>query len=142
MELQPNEISQWAHEDTVVTGRVTIDKPSAKLLKAVAAAEAAGDLKVKASQDERARMGRAVESDAESLKAQEKAQADGSWQVGSHLAFVTQARQLLAQDDLPEGMRAHLEAQVPVSEAYLKARGEHEHENAVRVALGQPLVEA
>lgn len=142
MELQPNEISQWAHEDTVVTGRVTIDKPSAKLLKAVAAAEAAGVLKVKASKDERARMAGAVESDADSLKAQQKAMADGSWHRGNHEAFLVYARDVLSRDDLPDDRRASLEAGRNVSKAYLDTVDELGHENAVRSALGQPLIEA
>lgn len=139
MEVQPNGISQWAFDDTVVDGRVTIDKPSAKLLAAVAAGEAAGDLKVRASQDERARMGKAIESDAESLKAQQAAMADGSWHVGAHEAFLVQAQHFLADETLDDEQRARLTAGSAVSEAYLDARSEHGHEDAVRVALGQPV---
>jgi hypothetical protein len=102
-----------------------------------AAAEAAGVLKVKASSEERGKMEKAVESDADSLKAQEKAMQDGSWHLGNHEAFLTQADHFLAQADLTEQERATLEAGAQISEAYLTARSEHDHENAVRVALGQ-----
>lgn len=119
MEVQPNGISQWAFEDTVVTGRMTIDKPSAKLLAAVAAGEAHGDLKVRASQDERSRMSKAVESDADSLKAQAKAMEDGSWQRGNAEAQLVHAQRMLEQDDLSDETRAANEAIVASAEAFL-----------------------
>lgn len=134
-------VSQWGWDGGVYPGgRHTIDRPSRKLLAAVAAAEASGDLTVKASKDERAKLAKLVEADSDSLKAQEKAVADGSWHRGNHEAFIAQSRHLLADPGLPDDHRARLEAHVQVSEVYLANAGLG-HENAVRVALGQPLTE-
>jgi hypothetical protein len=125
----------WGHDDGQLDGGVhEIEKPSGKLLKALAAAEAAGSVKITASRDERARMG--VETDAESLKRLEAAQKDGSWQAGNHLAYVADAKARLKDPDLPDGQRAGLEHGVRVSTAYLKARaGKLDHEAAVAAAL-------
>ncbi len=76
--------SQWGADGQTFAGGIhEIEKPSRTLLKHVAVAEAAGVVKVTASKDERSKMGDHVEPDSVSLKIQEKAQAEGDWQVGN-----------------------------------------------------------
>lgn len=150
MEIEPNGIAQWAFEDTVVDRRMTVEKPTAKLLKAVGHAVAAGDVLVTLSAEERDRLGK-VESDADSLKALRKAAESGDWQVGNHEAFLLFAASTIADVDYDlenaemtdddranaERIKAMLEAQIPVSEAYLDHRANGlDHENAVRASIG------
>lgn len=112
--------AHWAHDDGVFTGgRHEIDKPSAKLLKAVAAAEAAGVIVVHASKDERAKMAAHVESQTDSEKAYASAQKDGSWQAGNLQAFVGDASFRLKNDSLEDSDRAFLEQGVRDAKALL-----------------------
>lgn len=159
MEIEPNGIAQWAWSDgdreVVVDRRMTVDKPTAAFLKAVGHAEAIGEVKVKASKDERAKMA-APESDADSLKKLHAAALDGSWHVGNHEAFLVFARDTIADIDRDlsiegdealdddgrasaEAVRATLEHGSRVSAEYLKLRADGlDHEHAVRAAAGLP----
>lgn len=81
--------SQWAADEQVFGGGVhEIARPTKKLLRLVAAAEAAGAIRVlAASKEHRAALKGHVESQAESEKAYAKAQADGRWQEGNLLQY-------------------------------------------------------
>lgn len=84
------DLERWScdHGSFLSGERHEIANAKAGLVSQVAAAESAGAL-VDVSYDEEAKKvaGKAVESDAESLKKLEKAQADGSWQEGNLLQW-------------------------------------------------------
>lgn len=86
--------SVWGADGTDYPGGVhEIAKPTAKLLKLAAAAEAAGVVRVTASKDERTKMRTHVESQSDSEAAYAKAQESGAWQeanVAQHLMDVAQ----------------------------------------------------
>lgn len=95
--------------------RSELASPSAKLLRSIAGAEAAGVVRVvEATKDERAKLDRAVQSQKDGERAQAKAMGDphpdllddgrenplagvmsGPWQHGNHADFVAQRRALL-----------------------------------------------
>lgn len=83
--------SQWAAEDQVFTGGVhEVEKPTEKLLRLAAGAEAAGSIRIlSASAEHRSKLRKHVQSQADGEKAYSAAQADGSWQEGNLLQFET-----------------------------------------------------
>lgn len=76
--------TQWTHDGGVLAGGVhEVEKPTKKLLRAAAAAEHAGVVKVTASKDERAEMNSAVQSQSDGEKALEAAMDSGDWHEGN-----------------------------------------------------------
>ncbi len=72
-------ISNW---NGLAGGIHEIEKPSRELLSHAAAAEAAGIIKVTADSETRAKLGKHIESQAESEKVYERAQETGAWHEG------------------------------------------------------------
>lgn len=115
--------TQWAHDGGVLAGGVhEIEKPTAKLLAAAAAAEAVGSVKVTASADEREKMRGSVESDSESEKKLTQAMADSTWHEGNLGDFIAVKSALLKEhgDTLPDETRASLELGITQAKAILK----------------------
>jgi len=115
----------WAHDGGVLEGgKHEIDKPSAKFLGQVAAAAACSDPPVrvvKASQEERGKIDKAVQSQAEGEKAYAKAQKDGDWHEGNLRAHIaaTEAR-LKDAEDLHDDDKGRLLAALASSEDILE----------------------
>jgi hypothetical protein len=99
-------VSQWAADDQVFEGgEQEIDKPSAALLRLLAAGEAAGVLEVlDAAGTERTKMDAAVESQEDSEKALEKAQISGEWFGANYDQFLLDVESGMrpAVDNLPD----------------------------------------
>ena len=118
--------TQWAAEGTVFQGGVhelstaecacgvTHGKPDAELLGLIAAAEAAGSVNVlEANSQHRAKLDKAVQSQADGEAAYARAQADGRWQHGNLVQFVADREQRVAAGaDLPADERALLELEL------------------------------
>lgn len=80
--------AQWAHDGGVLAGGVhDVERPSKKLLRAAAAAEHAGVVKVTASKDERAVMNSAVQSQSDGEKALAAAMESGGWHEGQRIQY-------------------------------------------------------
>lgn len=93
-------VTQWGADGEVFVGGVhEIEKPTKKLLRLVAGAEAAGSVKATASKEERAAIDAAVEAQTDSEAAYEKAQANGSWHEGNYDQFASEVAQGLRDSD-------------------------------------------
>lgn len=95
MKVEPINLSRLTLGDTVYEGNFEIEKPTKAELRLLAGAEAAGDVRLHASKDERRQLDAHVESDADSLKAQAKAMRDGSWQRSNAETHLHQAQRML-----------------------------------------------
>lgn len=109
--------TRWGADDAVYDGGShEIEKPTAKFLRLVAGAEAAGVVKVTASQEERAKLRGHVESQADSEKAQEKAFRSGAWHEGNLADYIDSKSRLAQDDSLPAEFRASLAAGIEQAE--------------------------
>jgi hypothetical protein len=80
--------AQWGYSDVdpplvLRSGVHEVSVKNQAMLRALAGAEAAGAIKVKADKDTRARMSNHVESDSESFAKQQAAMESGAWHVGN-----------------------------------------------------------
>lgn len=124
-------------DEALQGGEHEIEKPSAKLLRSIAGAEAAGVVRVvKATREERIALNRHVQSQEDGEKAYAKAQGEpdesgqmtGPWQHGNHVDFIAQRRAVLKADEgmidepgatLTKAERAAIERDVAEAEARL-----------------------
>ena len=92
--------NQWAAENDVFAGgEHDVEKPSASILRLAAGAEAAGSIEIlDASDQERSKLDRHVQSQEKAEAAYAKAQADGSWQYGNLCQFALDREDALAYD--------------------------------------------
>jgi hypothetical protein len=118
----------WVHDDDVFVGGLhEIEKPSKKLLAAIAAAEDAGVLKIEASKDERKAMAKHVQSQEAGEAANAKVNQSDEWKSGNLQQFLVGAREQVRKHDdeedeylLADGMREWLVSGIVEAEDVLE----------------------
>lgn len=133
--------AQWGYSDidpplVLKSGVHEVSVKNQAMLRALAGAEAAGAIKVKADKDTRARMSSHVESDSESFAKQQAAMESGAWHHGNVQTRIADLDARAASGDLSEGDVAAARAQADVLRRVAKLMGDGQsYEDAVAKVL-------